>query len=286
MYNIRDTLVQCIGCRAWGASQERSGKYFREGIEPLFDLQKANLLKRFTAFLLDGILLGILVVGVGCLLSIVFGYDAKYDALTDLYTRYEDAYDVSLSITQDDYEAMLPEERARYEEAYNALNQDGETQLALAQVMQLSILILTFAFLISYMVLEYMVPLLFKNGQTLGKKVFGLAVIRCDGVRITPILLLVRTLLGKFTVETMVPVLIAFLLVFGGIGFTGTLVLVGMLILQVALILGTKNHTPLHEVLSHTVTVDYASQMIFDTPEDMVHYKEEYAAKKALRDSY
>lgn len=252
----------------------------------MFDLQKANLLKRFTAFLLDGILLGILVVGIGCLLSAVLGYDAKYEALTELYARYEDAYNVSLDISQEEYEAMLPEERARYEEAYNALNQDGETQLALAQVMQLSILILTFAFLISYMALEFVVPLLFKNGQTLGKKVFGLAVIRSDGVRITPILLLVRTLLGKFTVETMVPVLITFLLVFGGIGYTGTLVLVGMLILQVVLVLCTQNHTPLHEVLSHTVSVDFASQMIFDTPEDMIRYKEEYAAKKALRDPY
>lgn len=252
----------------------------------MFDLQKANLLKRFTAFLLDGILLGILVVGIGCLLSVVLGYDAKYEALTDLYARYEDAYNVSLDISQEEYESMLPEDRAQYEEAYIALNQDGETQLVLAQVMQLSILILTFAFLISYMALEFVVPLLFKNGQTLGKKVFGIAVIRSDGVRITPILLLVRTLLGKFTVETMVPVLITFLLVFGGIGFTGTLVLLGMGILQIALVLCTQNHTPLHEVLSHTVSVDFASQMIFDTPEDMIRYKEEYAAKKALRDPY
>lgn len=258
----------------------------QRGDRALFDLQKANLLKRFTAFLLDGILLGILVVGIGCLLSLLLGYDAKYTALTDLYTKYEAEYGISLSITQDEYEAMDPDSRANYEQAYNALNGDEHTQLALAQVMHLSILILTFSFLISYLILEYMVPLLFKNGQTLGKKIFGLAVMRSDGVRITPLLLLVRTLLGKFTLETMVPVLIAFLLVFGGIGFTGTLVLVGMLILQAALIFSTKAHTPLHEVLSHTVTVDYASQMIFDTPADMIRYKEEYAAKKAIRDPY
>lgn len=258
----------------------------QRGDKALFDLQKANLLKRFTAFLLDGILLGILVVGIGCLLSLLLGYDEKYTALTDLYTKYEAEYGISLNITQDEYEAMDPDSRANYEQAYNALNGDAHTQLALAQVMQLSILILTFSFLISYLLLEYMVPLLFKNGQTLGKKIFGLAVMRSDGVRITPLLLLVRTLLGKFTLETMVPVLIAFLLVFGGIGFTGTLVLVGMLILQAVLIFGTKAHTPLHEVLSHTVTVDYASQMIFDTPADMIRYKEEYAAKKAIRDPY
>ena len=65
----------------------------REG-KGVFDLQKANMLKRISAAMLDGILLGILAVGFGFLLSLATGYDAGYTHLKSFYSRYETEYHI------------------------------------------------------------------------------------------------------------------------------------------------------------------------------------------------
>ena len=49
---------------------------------------------------------------------------------------------------------------------------------------------------------------------------------------------------------------------------------------EIALILGTKARTPIHDKLAHTVTVDFASQMIFDTPEELLAYKKRIHAEQ------
>ena len=41
---------------------------------------------------------------------------------------------------------------------------------------------------------------------------------RTDSVRVKPIAMLIRTLLGKYTIETMAPLLIIFLILFGSLG--------------------------------------------------------------------
>ena len=64
-----------------------------------------------------------------------------------------------------------------------------------------------------------------KNGQTIGKKIFGLAVMQTDSVRVKPIAMLIRTLLGKYTIETMAPLLIIFLILFGSLGTVGLIML-------------------------------------------------------------
>ena len=42
----------------------------------------------------------------------------------------------------------------------------------------------------------------------------------------------------------------------------------------------------IHDLLAGTVVVDYMSQMIFDTPEAMIAYKEKIAAEQALKEPY
>ena len=50
------------------------------------DLQKASLLKRASAFLLDIILLIVLATGVGLLVSVITGFDGYNQALTECQT--------------------------------------------------------------------------------------------------------------------------------------------------------------------------------------------------------
>ena len=123
-------------------------------------------------------------------------------------------------------------------------------------------------------IVTFVVPLVFGNGQTLGKKVFGVAVMRKDGVKISPVILFVRTILGKYAVETMVPVFIIIMILLEVMGLIGMITLGGLLLLQIVLVFTSKANAALHDRLSHTVCVDFASQKIFDTPEEMRAYYE------------
>ena len=246
------------------------------------DLQKANFWKRISAAMFDGILLGILVIGAALLLSILFGYDTHADSLQAAYDRYAEQYEVSFDLAASDYEAMEEEERARYDAALVALSEDGEVNYLYGMLFNLTLLIVTFSVLMAFFLLEFVVPLLFGNGQTLGKKVFGIGVMRADGVKISPVLLFARTVLGKYTVETMIPVLTVIMIYFGVVGLGGTLIVLALAAVQLLLLVLTAARTPIHDKLAQTVTVDIASQRIFDTPEDRLAWR---AAAPAAEDA-
>lgn len=252
----------------------------------MVDLQKASVWKRISALVLDGILLSILTVGFAFLLSLAIGYDAHSARLAQYYSDYETEYGITFSISQEEFASLDEAAQQRYEAAYAALAEDAGAAETFAEVMRLTILIITFGVLLGMLVLEFFVPLLLKNGQTLGKKVFGLAVVRRDCVRLAPLLLLVRTLLGKYTIETMIPILLLFLIFFGGLGFVGLAVLAALLMLQVGLVAGTRNNSAIHDLLAQTVVVDMASQMIFDSEQELLAYREQMQAERAARDPY
>ena len=93
------------------------------------DLQKASFWKRISAFMLDAILLVILAVGCGAALSGVLGFERHNETVQTAYTRYETDYNISFEMTQEEYETMLPEDRARFDQAYAALIADEEAMM-------------------------------------------------------------------------------------------------------------------------------------------------------------
>jgi uncharacterized RDD family membrane protein YckC len=146
-------------------------------------------------------------------------------------------------------------------------------------MLSMAMVIITFAILLGYLILEFLIPLLLKNGQTLGKKLFGIGVMRVDSVRLPAILLFARTVLGKFTIGTMIPVYVIIMIIFGRLGLIGTVIIGALLLVQAILFFGTHDHTPIHDKLAGTVTVDLASQMIFDSPEALLEYKKRLHAE-------
>lgn len=250
------------------------------------DLQKANIWKRVSAGLFDGILLGILAVGIAVLISLITGYDAKTQALSGYYAQYERQYGVSFSVTEEEFFASSPEEQARYEEAYAALTADPEVLRAYQTVLNLTLVMISLGLLLAFAILEFFIPFYLGHGQTAGKKIFGIAVMRTSGVRMNTVSFFIRTFLGKYTVETMIPVLILILLYFNAIGLAGTLVLIGLLILQLVLFFVTPGHSLIHDRMADTVAVDMSSQLIFDTEEARLEYIKKEAAEKASRSVY
>ena len=153
-------------------------------------------------------------------------------------------------------------------------------------IVNLSMLMTTISILAAMLVLEFAVPLLLNNGQTLGKKCFSLAVIRVDGVKVNHLQLFARTVLGKYTIETMVPVYIMLMLFWGNMDATGTLVLLALLVAQVICVAVGQNRAAIHDRLAGTVVVDIASQNIFETTEDLIAYQKQVAAQRAARQDY
>lgn len=246
----------------------------------MYDFQKANMWKRISAALLDFIFLCIVVVGVAFLLSAIFNYDGYIMKFEEVSNKYEQEYGVDFDIPSSEYQALTEAEREQHDTAAEAFSSDTEANRAYGMIINLTFLIIIFSLLFGYVLLELVVPLIFKNGQTLGKKVFGVAVMRRDGVKVSPLLMFARTVLGKYTLETMVPVFIIIMISLGMIGVLGIIILAAILIAQIVLLIATKARTPLHDMLAQTVTVDYASQMIFESPEELLAYKKKIHAEK------
>ena len=234
----------------------------------IYDLQKASVLKRISAYIFDVIMLITMVVLFAWLLSGMLGMDAHLDTMNSAYDKYGDMYQVDLRATE-----RAAELEAQYNEAESALYADQEFVYAYSMSMQMSLMIVSLSVLFGHLVMEVGIPLLFRNGQTLGKKCFGIGVMNIEGVKLRGVDLFVRAILGKYTIETMIPILLIYMIFFNGLGMTGLILIVLILVLQIGLMIGTHNNAAIHDVMAKTVAVDLASQMIFDTREQMIEYK-------------
>ena len=239
--------------------------------------------KRISAFLFDIILFCIVAVGIAFLLSSLLGMDAQQNKAIEICGRYAEEYGLDAFLTEEELDGAitlaltverqgeLTEEQATaFQEAVEALRNDKEYLHAYGMVGQLILLVVTFSLLVSNLVLEFVLPLLFKNGQTIGKKIFGVAVMRIDGVKASPVMLLIRALLGKYAVETMIPVFVLLSFILGTASIVYVILLLMLILAQIILLIFTQARTPIHDMLAGTVTVDFASQLIFDTPEDLL----------------
>lgn len=252
----------------------------------IYDLQKAGLWKRIAAWMFDAILTGILAVGFGVLLSVLLGYDSYSQQVEAAYDLYGAQYGIVFDITQDEYEAMTPAEKQNYDAAYDALVADTEAMHAYNMTVNLSLVITSLGILAAVLLWEFAIPLWLGNGQTPGKKIFSLGLVRNDGVKLNTAQLFARTILGKYAVETMIPVFVLIMLFLGFVGQGGTLVLFALALAQILCLALSRTNSAIHDFLAGTVVVDITSQMIFRTTEDLIAYKKRIAAEQASRKPY
>ncbi len=237
-------------------------------------LQKANFWKRISAWLFDALLTVMLAVGIAAAVSAVLKYDSYVDKYQEYSTRYRQAYGLEIDITEEEYNLLSPEEQQKYIDADKAFGEDPEVQELHFTIFTKTLIIVTLGPLGAYLIIYFILPLCFKNGQTLGKKCFGIAVMRTNCVKITHPVLFVRSILGHYTIETMVPILLVTMMLFGILGGMGTIVLFLLLALQIGVMIATKTNSSIHDLLSDTVVVDMASQQIFDTEDQLIAYKQ------------
>ena len=248
----------------------------------IYDLQKASILKRISAGILDFIIVLIIATGVFFLLSSVFNYDDLTVELNEHYERYEEEYGMNFKdLTSEKISNFTEEERTKYNIASAQFAKDEAVIDTLSRILTTTLLILTFGILFAILIVEFFVPLIFKNGQTLGKKMFGICVMMDNGVRVRTMPLFIRTVLGKFTIETMIFVYGAVMLYFGQLNIFVLLLVIAIFLINFVLIIVNPKNLLIHDAMSYTVVVDKTSQMIFNTEEELIKYKQDLAVKEA-----
>lgn len=275
----------------------------------MFEPKKIGIVKRASALLLDAILLIVLTTGFMYIISLICNFDreqeiylqasSEWEEFTEDYGEaiagyfgctFEKEGDVRVMrkdgeehsfievINQFanlngeiDYDKPNAEKVA---EAYNVyqtltLTPIGKLYAQNNYLFSLLFMMVSLGILLAYLCLEFILPIIFKNGQTVGKKVFGIGVVRSNCVKINILSLFARTFVGKFAIETMFPILLIFLFFIGSIGWLALVLFAAIVILNVALFFATKNRTPIHDLLAYTVVVDVRLQEIFQSEEEL-----------------
>lgn len=277
----------------------------------MFELRRIGIVKRASALLLDAILLAVLTTGFMFIISLICNYSNEeklsnqyynewedfrkeyvgavadyfgftYEENDDGYVIKKDGQETSLGKVMEKLDASKGEvdpdklnadKVAEAYQKYLTLTPVAKVNAQYKYVYSLLFMMVSLGILLAYIVLEFVIPIFLKNGQTVGKKVFGICLVRTDCVKITTLALFARTLLGKFAIETMFPVLLVFLFLFGGIGILAIILFAAITILNVVLFFATKNRTPIHDMLAGTVAVDMKLQMIFQSEEELIEKK-------------
>ena len=255
--------------------------------------------KRISAFLLDVILFAVLAVGVATVMSYAFNYSEYSDFKLARENEYLDKYkaeyiqkngeDAVLDLDVPYNEMSEEHQQIYFQEIYSkvvqACNSDSSYVYADEMTTRFSVIIIVFSTMISIVLLEFVVPLLFKNGQTIGKKMFGLGVIRTNAVKASNFALFVRMLLGKHTIETMAPTFFI-LMVLLSMSPVGLFALGAYLILQVVLICATRTNSVIHDLISDTVVVDINTQMVFEDEQALLEYKKRIHQEEVAKSQY
>ncbi len=244
----------------------------------IYDLQKASALKRFSAFLLDIIVLAIIATLFCYIISVITGYDGYVNKYKGYQKQYEQEYGVSFDITEKDFNEM--------EDARTAFIKDKAVVECYGKIVDLTIAIFSIGIFLAFIASEFVIPLLLKNGQTIGKKLFSIAVMQTNSVRISSISLFTRTVFGKYAIETMVPLYVVIMLWFSKADLFTVLLLFALIIAQIVIYFVTKTNSLLHDLLSDTVVVDMSSQMIFESKEALMEYKNARHLEEVNNSSY
>lgn len=252
----------------------------------MYDLQKASLLKRVSAWILDMILLLVLVTGIATVLSSLLHFDTHTQAVGERQSHYESQYAVKFEITTEEYEKLTPQQKEVLDEAYKAFAEDKEANYHYNMIVNLSMVILSISVLLGFLGLEFVVPLLFGNGQTVGKRVFAIAVMKQNGVQVNAVTMFVRTVLGKFTFEAMLPLLLLLMMVLGLIGIVGPGVILALLLAELVIMITSKTNATIHDKLAQTVAVDMHSQLIFANEDELIAYKQRIHEEKVRNSPY
>lgn len=255
------------------------------------DLQKASISKRLAAFMIDFFIFILLFALIALLFSFIFGYAKSIEEFGAFYNKFYDKFEIDPIYDTPEYEKLPDDVKLKYEAANKEFDKPENIEYAkslYADIATKTFLVISVSMLFAFVITELTIPLIFKNGQTLGKKIFSIGLMRVDGIKITHFQLFVRTIVGKFIIETLIPIMFLMFSFFGALGggSFGLLIVAAYILAQSIIFIVTKNKYAIHDALAVTVAVDMQTQMIFDSPEELAAYTARLHEEEARNSPY
>ncbi len=246
------------------------------------DFFKAPPIKRFAAYLIDLILLLAITAGVAVWVGTEMDYSGQLDKVQGFYTSYEQKHGITNlnGITQEEYQALSQADKDKYEKAWEEMDADDEARYTLNMLVFTRIIAIGAGTLLGYVILEVMLPLIFQNGQTLGKKILGLCVMHKDHVRVSTLQVIFRAILGKYFIGTLIPLALLMIPNFSIWIISGSTIVAIIAMTQAFIVMMSQANCGIHDKLFHTVVADFTQQYIFDTMEERRAYDRELQARE------
>ena len=242
-------------------------------------IQKASIFKRLSATLLDIVLIAIIATGIMFAVSAIADYDKYADELEEHYSYFEEKYGFKMDMTEEEYNHLSEEDKLKFQESYNEFFKDERVVYLYSMTTNLILIMVTLGVLFGILIVEFIIPLILKNGQTVGMKVFNICLVKNNCVKVNGIVLFTRSILGMFVVEAMIPLYILILIIFSSANIFMLILLVGIFVLEIGVFFFTENRCLLHDVFAYSVVVDKSLQIIFESEEELIKYKQEEHAK-------
>ena len=231
----------------------------------------AKLIKRLAAYMIDIITIIILFTGVLFVLSEIFNYMELSNQLEQLYIELG----VKVADSEGKYD-FCDVKNDTCKQALKVLYEHEKFYPIFNSVQNFLIYAPIGSIFVSLLVFELIMPLIFKNGQTIGMKLFNIALLSKNHIRVKPIQIFVRFLFGKFIINGIIPVIgVMYIFVSEGAGMTGAMLLLLFIIANVACYGIGQNKTLIPDALSGCFPIDLQEQIFFDTEDELIAAKAE-----------
>ena len=264
-------------------------------MQSIYEIRKATVFKRIAAFIFDALIFVILWSGVFILSeSLSVGFKEASQLYTEKCLEHNLSHEVETSdgvkgtqvwvveeFLKSEYaptECLIPEDAETNNleisdscmQAYEnfmkknneAFGKDEVAVKAYSDVLLYRLSFFSIATLTSSLILNFALPLIFKNGQTVGKKILHIAVLSNNGIRIKNWQVFARAILGGFAIELM-PIML-YLAAPGAFSYALTLAVV-VAIVNLFLFMLTKNRTMIHDFIAGSIVINLDTTVVIDS---------------------
>ena len=231
-----------------------------------FKVCKPTTIHRLAAFLIDAILFVILFTGALYLISLIFDFDTHYSILQEEYKK------VGYLIFNEESKKweFLSQNAPNYAEVSKLVTENDIIMEELFFVNSFSVKSPLAAIAIVLVITEFIIPLILRNGQTVGMKIFSIGLISNSGIAINPIQLFARCFIGKIAVLGIIPALgILYIFLNATGGLLGSLIVLIIYGINLFLLLKSKNNTGIQDLIANVIPVNAKETIFYKTAKEL-----------------
>lgn len=227
-----------------------------------YGINPASVLNRIMSGLLDFILTVVLATGFFSLISRVLNYDDISNQLMGKYVEYG-VYieDDNGGYQYNGHTYSIVVDTTTYNEVKERFNNDAVAVNLEYKSETCAFASISTGCLLSLIVIDFVLPLLFKNGRTIGGIMMKVGLISKKGIKISNVQLFARCIIGRYIIETIIPIILWALY-----GVVGVFVFCIGLVFIITL---SPNHQLPHNIVSNILTCDQNLQYYAISKEDL-----------------